>query len=231
VAHRSPSQSSKDSDISFRSPFRTPPGSPRDLRDSNRRSSSLEEIDNLSKNECHADNLPPKNIQEPDPPIQTDAVQIEVQSSSNDQLKKVNESATAVTQEADTGVQNDKAVIEDLDVEILEAIGIRVAQDRVLAPAISRSIAVRIEDILKKGLPKEEREKLIKSHVPPKNCTLVDPPKLNEEIKASINKTSSKRDARIVEKQKKITAVLALLGSTIVEIINISSSSNEESKS
>jgi len=48
--------------------------------------------------------------------------------------------------------------------------------------------------------------------------------------KASINETSSKRDARIVEKQKKITAVLALLGSTIAEIINISSSSNEDKK-
>lgn len=143
---------------------------------------------------------------------------------------QVNESAASVNQEADTGMQNEKMIIEDLDVEILEAIGIRVAQERVLTPAIPRSIAVRMEDILKKGLSKEEREKLIKIHVPSKNCTFIDPPKLNEEIKASINETSSKRDARIIEKQMKITAVLALLGSTIADIINISSSSNENKK-
>lgn len=94
-----------------------------------------------------------------------------------------------------------------------------MAEERVLAPAIPNSIAIRIEDILKKGLPKEEREKLLKAHAPPINCVLTDPPKLNEEIKVSINEKSKKRDDRIVEKQKKITACLALLGSSIVDMI------------
>ena len=36
----------------------------------------------------------------------------------------------------------------------------------------------------------------------------------------SLNETSSKRDGRLVQKQNKITAYLALLGSTIVDVIN-----------
>lgn len=118
-----------------------------------------------------------------------------------------------------TVAQENEIVIEDLDIEILEAIGNRVAEDRVLAPPIPKSIAVRLEDIIKKGLPKEEREKLIKEHAPPKNCLFFDPPKLNEEVKVSVTETSQKRDERIIEKQKKITACLALMGSAIVDII------------
>lgn len=99
-------------------------------------------------------------------------------------------------QKPDDRGQEDKAIAEDLDEDNLEAIGSRVAEERIMAPAIPNSIAVRIEDILKKGLPKEEREKLLKAHAPPKNCVLIDPPKLNEEIKVSINETSKKRDHR-----------------------------------
>lgn len=73
-----------------------------------------------------------------------------------------------------------------------------MTEERVLVPAIPKSIAVRLEDIIKNGLPKEEREKLIKEHAPPKNCVLIDPPKLNEEV--SVSETSTKRDDRIVEK-------------------------------
>ncbi|XP_036141518.1 uncharacterized protein LOC118645132 [Monomorium pharaonis] len=137
------------------------------------------------------------------------------------QVEKPNTNSSAVElQKSDNPSQEDKRVIEDLDEDILEAIGSRVAEERVLAPAIPNSIAVRIEGILKKGLPKEEREKLLEAHVPPKNCVLTDPPKLNDEVKVSINETSKKQDDRIVEKQKKITACLALLGSSIRDIID-----------
>ncbi|RLU25337.1 hypothetical protein DMN91_001493 [Ooceraea biroi] len=121
-------------------------------------------------------------------------------------------------------------VVEDLDTELLEAIGERVAQERVMASAIPQSIAIRIEDILKKGLPKEEREKLLKAHAPPLNCTLIDPPKLNEEIKASISEPLSKRDERIVEKQKKISACLSSLGSAISDILDSNTGTKDSRK-
>lgn len=127
-------------------------------------------------------------------------------------------------------IKQAETVIEDLDAEIFEAIGERVAQEREMAPAIPKSIAVRIEDILKKGLPKEEREKLLKTHVPPSNCSLIDPPMLNDEIKASISEPILKRDDQIVEKQKKITACLSSLGSAIADIINNNTSVAELKK-
>lgn len=111
-------------------------------------------------------------------------------------------------------------IVEDLDADILEVIGDRVDEERILAPPIPNSIAIRLKDISKQGLPKEERTKLLKDNTPPKNCVTIDPPKMNEEIKGSLVESSIKRDERIVEKQKKITASLALLGSAITEVIN-----------
>lgn len=145
-----------------------------------------------------------------------------VDASSSNQLptRQNEESSSAEMSKTDTSRHEDGTLIEDLDLDILEALGNRVAEDRLLAAAIPKSIAVRLEDILKQDLPKEKKEKLIKEHAPPKNCVFIDPPKLNEEIKVSINETATKRDSRIIEKQKKITAGLALLGSAIVDIIN-----------
>ena len=71
---------------------------------------------------------------------------------------------------------------------------------------------------------------MIEDHVPPKNCLYFDPPKLNEEINVSLNETSSKRDGRLVEKQNKITACLALLGSNIVDDINDKKLNNDAQK-
>ena len=88
--------------------------------------------------------------------------------------------------------------MENLELEILELIGNRVADDRIMAPVISNNNSVRLEGILKKGLPKGEKEQLIKDHVSPKTCVFFDPPKLNEEIKVLLNQTSSKRDERLV---------------------------------
>lgn len=70
-------------------------------------------------------------------------------------------------------------------------------------------------EIIKKGLPLEERKKILKKFPPPENCTLMDPPKLNLEVKAVVDNTIVKRDERIIEKQEKIVASLAALGRTI----------------
>ncbi|KAJ8676625.1 hypothetical protein QAD02_012412 [Eretmocerus hayati] len=66
------------------------------------------------------------------------------------------------------------------------------------------------EDILKAGLPDEERSKLPKTYATPKNCLFIDPPKLNPTIKDSIDKDSPvlRRDKRIVERQERIAAAI-----------------------
>ncbi|XP_072758918.1 uncharacterized protein [Anoplolepis gracilipes] len=190
------------------SPSRSPPRSLRDTSPSiyGEFSQELTEDEGLTSNHSQ------------DPPNNTIATSAENTIRNQPIVSGVE--APSEIQKTDIPSQEEGTIVEDLNLEILEAIGKRVAEDRVLAPAIPKSIAVRLEDILKKGLPKKEREKLLKEHVPPKNCVLIDPPKLNEEIKVSIGETSTKRDDRIMIKQKKITACLALLGGVIVDVIN-----------
>ncbi|KAM0724744.1 hypothetical protein ACS0PU_009128 [Formica fusca] len=201
-------------------PSRSPSSSPQISLDRIHKSPSATEGFTQEQTDVDSDRISPEYDQEP--PSNTDETQAALGVGS----QGVEDLPSLGNQETDPVGQGNGSIIEDLDLDILEVIGKRVAEVRVLAPSIPRSIAVRLEDILKKGLPKEEKEKLIKEHAPPKNCVLIDPPKLNEEIKVSVSETATKRDDRIVEKQKKISACLALLGSAVVDVINNEKSDN-----
>lgn len=109
--------------------------------------------------------------------------------------------------------------LETLDTSFLNIMGKRVVEDRALGPPIYKDIAVRWEDILKKGLPEEEKVMLVKKHPPPSNCVVIDPPKLNEEVKAVLDDAKIKRDARLIGKQQKITTCLAILGQCSADVI------------
>ncbi|XP_071637821.1 uncharacterized protein [Temnothorax longispinosus] len=98
---------------------------------------------------------------------------------------------------------------KELSAEIVKMFGERIMPDRTLAPPVHKDLAVRWEDIIKKGLPTEERKSLLKKLPPPENCTAIDPPKLNLEVKSALDNTIIKRDERIVEKQAKMTAAIA----------------------
>ena len=87
--------------------------------------------------------------------------------------------------------------------------------DRVLAPAVSGRLTDIWSDIIIKGLPLEERKRLLKDFPPPANFLMMDPPKLNLEINAAVDSTIQKRDERIIEKQEKISASLAGISKTI----------------
>ncbi|RLU16913.1 hypothetical protein DMN91_010982 [Ooceraea biroi] len=91
----------------------------------------------------------------------------------------------------------------------LGMLGDRIMPDRVLEPAIHKDLAVRWADIIKNGLPVEERKMLLKKFLPPENCTVIDPPKLNLEVKSTLDSTVLKRDERITDKQTKIAAAIA----------------------
>ena len=125
----------------------------------------------------------------------------------------------------DTGIPEDlphnpeKEIEEPLQGELLEVIGKRLGEETVLAPAIHTDIVVRWEEILKRGLPKEEREILIKKYPPPENARGIAAPKLNPEIKVCIQETILKRDERIVAKQGKIAACLAAVGKALSRTI------------
>lgn len=87
-----------------------------------------------------------------------------------------------------------------LDPEVLEAIGKRLDTNIQKGPPIHDDIFVRWNDIMKEGLPKEEIKELFKKYGIPENCSLVEPPKLNPEIKASLSEPLTKRDEKMIEK-------------------------------
>lgn len=74
-------------------------------------------------------------------------------------------------------------------------------------------------DILKAGLPKEEKTVLFKKYSAPENCPFINPPKLNLEIKASLQEPVSSRDTRLTEKQDRIIVCLAVLGTIVSELL------------
>ena len=111
----------------------------------------------------------------------------------------------------------------DLDPEILQAIGERIHPDRKLAPDIHSKFVTGIEEIIKKDLTTDRRKELIKKFLSPENCLMMDPPKLNPELKACLQESITKRDSRIVEKQVRITSSLAGLLDVFVKITSIKS--------
>lgn len=100
-------------------------------------------------------------------------------------------------------------VEEPLGQDVLQLIGDRLKPERILLPAIHKDLAVRVEEIINKGLPAAEKKTLLQKFPPPQNGLFMDPPKLNFEIKANIPDSIVKRDDRIVEKQSRISASLA----------------------
>lgn len=90
--------------------------------------------------------------------------------------------------------------------EVLNVIGPRIATERVLEPPVHSSFAVRWAEIIKLGLPTEEKDVLVKKYPPPENCTFLDPPKLNVQVQRALNEQSRLRDKRISDKHEKLVA-------------------------
>ncbi|KAJ8673812.1 hypothetical protein QAD02_005074 [Eretmocerus hayati] len=103
----------------------------------------------------------------------------------------------------------------NLSEDILNVIGHRLTEERVFAAPVHSDFASRWADIVKLGLPAEEKEKLVKSHPTPKNCTFADPPKMNIEVLRTFNEAARSRDDKIVQRHGKLTACLASIGETL----------------
>lgn len=118
-------------------------------------------------------------------------------------------------------VPSDIVEDEPLDPKILQVIGERLDPDRIFTPAIHKDLAIRIEEIIEKGLPAEGKEALLKKFPLPNNCLIMDPPKLNPEVKACLQDVIIKRDVRIGDKQKMITAVLAGIAKVLSTVLKL----------
>lgn len=102
----------------------------------------------------------------------------------------------------------------------MKAIGKRLDPDNATGLPIEQEIALRWTEILEKGLPKEEKLELLNKYPTLENCKAINPPKLNPEIKASLPEGAISRNARMTEKQAKLSVCPTALGQAITTLIS-----------
>ncbi|XP_063622358.1 uncharacterized protein LOC134794476 [Cydia splendana] len=74
--------------------------------------------------------------------------------------------------------------------------------------------------LLKKGLLKENKEKLLKSYLIPENCKLLQSPKLNAEISAAVSEIVRGRDKKLSGFQQQLGAGITALNKGMEILLN-----------
>lgn len=113
----------------------------------------------------------------------------------------------------------------ELDDTIITALGNPSSSEKTYADDIHPEIIKRIENILASGVDKETRDKLCKKYLIPKNCMLLDAPKLNTELESLLSDPIKERDKRVEDRQQQLgialSAVLSVLDNLIRNNENI----------
>lgn len=102
----------------------------------------------------------------------------------------------------------------------MNAIGARFFEERALADPMPNDIVVRWDEVVKQGLPSEEKIRLIKKYPPPKNALIIEPPKLNEQVAELLHTDIIDRDKRIIEKQSKLSASQAAIAKMLSKFLD-----------
>lgn len=84
-----------------------------------------------------------------------------------------------------------------LDPELLSALGDTTDEQPIYGENIHHTLAQRWIPLLKKGLAKDLKEKILKEYQIPENCKLLRAPTLNPEIKAAVSEIIFNRDKNI----------------------------------
>lgn len=111
-------------------------------------------------------------------------------------------------------------VRSELDEEILILLGQTPSKDKKFGPEIQQDLALRLEHIATMGLTKESRKELLDKHYTPKNCTKVDAPRLNPEIKAALSEMLIKKDKALEQKQSQLAAAIACIGDALTKLFS-----------
>nr|XP_049706303.1 uncharacterized protein LOC110375827 [Helicoverpa armigera] len=112
------------------------------------------------------------------------------------------------------------SIEQELDEDLLKILGVDPSQQRLYGKDIQPDLAIRLQHVATSGLSKETRKELTDRYLLPGNCTLVDAPALNPEIKAAIPEAVFKRDKAIELKQKQLSSVASCLGEAISTLMS-----------
>lgn len=92
----------------------------------------------------------------------------------------------------------------NLDPELLSALGSSTSCTPDFGEDVHESLASLWTPLLKKGLDKEDKDRLMKEHLIPANCKLLQAPKLNAEISAAVSDIVRGRDKKLVIFQQQL---------------------------
>lgn len=118
----------------------------------------------------------------------------------------------------DANPGNDNCPVDNennLDEDILAYLGEIPTKDKKFGPKIQTDIASRWEHIVTSGITKESRKEFQEKYLTPENCSLIDPPALNLEVKAALSEALLKKDTAIQNKQKQISAAISCIGQAL----------------
>lgn len=144
-------------------------------------------------------------VEEPDILLTQD---LEIQNRSPPPLAEpgtVNEFHPTETVVFDTPVAEETAsTVPDLDPSILAALGEITDDSPDFGEKIHDSLSKIFTPILKKGMPKDNRDKILKEYLIPENCTLLKSPILNPEMLAAIPESGRYRDKKMALSQQQL---------------------------
>lgn len=94
--------------------------------------------------------------------------------------------------------------VTELDPELLSALGEATDSGPKWGPEIHSNLSLLWLPLLKKGMEKETKEKLLKQYTIPSNCTLLQAPKLNIEISSAVIEMVRMRDKKVEGSQQQL---------------------------
>ncbi|XP_049887054.1 uncharacterized protein LOC126381642 [Pectinophora gossypiella] len=142
----------------------------------------------------YSDDSSDENNSDNEQTVQTDQV-----------IEEISQENKPDTEESATGNDPQEEPSEpELDLEILAALGDAIDDAPKFGPKVHDKLARLWQPILKKGLDKEAKDKLLKQYLIPENCALLQAPKLNPEIAAAVSDATRARDKRVESVQQQL---------------------------
>lgn len=110
--------------------------------------------------------------------------------------------------------------VAELDPEIRLALGDPVEEIPTYGENIHADIAKRWLPILRQGLTKDIKEKLLKEHSAPDNCRLLKAPTLNPEISAAVAEVVRSRDKKLETKQGQLGLGITAISKAMSKLLD-----------
>ncbi|XP_028173737.1 uncharacterized protein LOC114362502, partial [Ostrinia furnacalis] len=100
--------------------------------------------------------------------------------------------------------QAEPSVENELDPELLSALGEFTSDTPEYGENIHDNLSKLWLPLLKKGMPKDSKDKVLKDYLVPDNCRLLQAPKLNAEISAAVPDMVRNRDKTLATSQQQL---------------------------